>query len=531
VFSSESLCDLFDLPPDPGVPPGGRPELLLLKAVQQSGRSDRALVLYNPQDFSFVVRSAKTVDVCPLCQRAFEAKSGGKGNFASKSYFSMLARANVLDRAGRPAGSVTGSAARGGGIAGGAPAPAAPGSGPASPASGLPGPGPAPASHYRSQTPPSASPNAPEFLPNADPMAEENAMAEYYKRFFLQGKKLGSGGFGGVWMCRHVLQGFDLGTYAVKKVPIGTDRHWLLRVLQEVKALERLHRHPNIIEYHHSWIEYDQPADFGPKVPCLFILMDYADLGTLEDYCRRSLMSGEQEIWWHGISLLNALQHLHSNCVLHRDVKPLNVLLSSSNLQYPNVLLSDLGESMQVTARRPAGRTGCTGTLEYCAPELFLQDDAGSFLVSHDFASDMWGLGLILYFLCFGGLPYNREADVLPQIREAGRRPIELPRFPKYSKELLNLVKILLAPRPEDRPLTAHILRNAFVRRKWQDLTDELTTQSLDRDSTMESSGGMGMDDPGVVARTAPSHEARPAPHTLLPLLCGPEAAPCLCPH
>jgi len=66
------------------------------------------------------------------------------------------------------------------------------------------------------------------------------------------------------------------------------------------------------------------------------------------------------------------------------------------------------------------------------------------------------------------------RADSYPQ----GRPPHPVspwprwPQFPKYSKELLNLVKILLAPRPEDRPLTAHILRNAFVRRKWQDLTD-----------------------------------------------------------
>eukprot|EP00667_Euglena_gracilis_P015570 EG_transcript_16198 len=320
-FSAENLTE-YDLPPDSMVATEEHPDLLVMKAVRQSGR-DRALVLYNPQEHSFSVHSSKSVDVCPLCQRAFESKASSQGNFANKNYFTLLARANALAKAQQS--SVLPDCRLGDA---GLELPAAPAASPAASSSSTasrasaasPTPSPcrkprSPLSGHRARTPP---PLESDFMLNADPLSEENTNSEYYKRFFIQGKKLGSGGYGGVWMCRHVLQGFDLGTYAVKKVPIGTDRNWLLRVLQEVKALERLHRHPNIIEYHHSWIEYDQPADFGPKVPCLFILMDYADHGTLEDYCHRRMISGEDEIWWHSISLCYALQHLHSNCILHR---------------------------------------------------------------------------------------------------------------------------------------------------------------------------------------------------------------------
>jgi serine/threonine protein kinase len=72
--------------------------------------------------------------------------------------------------------------------------------------------------------------------------------------------------------------------YAIKKVPVGDDHPRLELVLQEVKALERLH-HPNIIAYKHTWLERTQPADFGPSnVPTLFILTEYANSGNLHDF-------------------------------------------------------------------------------------------------------------------------------------------------------------------------------------------------------------------------------------------------------
>ena len=51
----------------------------------------------------------------------------------------------------------------------------------------------------------------------------------------------------------------------MKKIPVGNSRPWLLKVLKEVRALERLH-HPNIVTYKHSWLELFKPSDFGPEV-------------------------------------------------------------------------------------------------------------------------------------------------------------------------------------------------------------------------------------------------------------------------
>ncbi|KAF9973066.1 putative serine/threonine-protein kinase iks1 [Actinomortierella ambigua] len=71
--------------------------------------------------------------------------------------------------------------------------------------------------------------------------------------------------------------------YAIKKVAIGDNHDWLVQMLREVHLLERLH-HPNIISYKHAWLENHRLTKFGPEVACLFILMECANGGNLEEY-------------------------------------------------------------------------------------------------------------------------------------------------------------------------------------------------------------------------------------------------------
>lgn len=183
-----------------------------------------------------------------------------------------------------------------------------------------------------------------------------------------------------------MLDGVQLGKYAIKKVAIGNNHPWLVRMLREVHLLERL-RHPNIVSYKHSWLEYNRLTAFGPEVPCLFILMECANGGNLEEYFEipvkpkpassprsRSSSSGgassskpmtskelkrerikrqlrEQasfekeadisapvaheekrlltmtEIWSLFLDIVQGLAHLHQQNIVHRDLKPPNLLL------------------------------------------------------------------------------------------------------------------------------------------------------------------------------------------------------------
>ncbi|KAA1467177.1 kinase-like protein [Dentipellis sp. KUC8613] len=113
---------------------------------------------------------------------------------------------------------------------------------------------------------------------------KKESMAEgYFEAFFREEARLGMGANGSVFLCQHVLNDNPLGHFAVKKIAVGDSSSYLLQILREVRLLESL-RHPNIITYHHAWLETAQFSSFGPKVPTLHVLMQWAEGGSLDDY-------------------------------------------------------------------------------------------------------------------------------------------------------------------------------------------------------------------------------------------------------
>ena len=228
----------------------------------------------------------------------------------------------------------------------------------------------------------------------------------YYSRFFEEAERLGSGSFGAVFRCRHVIDTVFLGVFAVKKVPVGDNREWLRGMMKEVKALERLASHPNIVAYKHSWLEMDRANELCPYVPYLFILMSYCDGGSLEAV---SAIRSDATVWSLFLDIAYGLQHLHRNYVLHRDLKPSNILLTSDAASVGGwrAVLSDFGTSEMAGEINAATHTGFTGTIEYTAPEILVGD--------HVFTeqADLWSLGILLYALCYSAVPYS-HAD--PQV-------------------------------------------------------------------------------------------------------------------
>ncbi|KAJ7596732.1 kinase-like domain-containing protein [Mycena floridula] len=165
-----------------------------------------------------------------------------------------------------------------------------------------------------STPPPIARHEQPETTFPAEAMAEG-----YFAAFFQIECKLGMGANGSVFLCQHVLDGTSLGHFAVKKVAVGESKNHLIKILKEVRLLERLH-HRNIVTYHHAWLETCTFGSFGPPVPTLHVLMQWADGGSLDDFI--------------DVRLGRETSHIHVNplsATLFSDETPTTPIAEESN--------------------------------------------------------------------------------------------------------------------------------------------------------------------------------------------------------
>ncbi|KAF2767289.1 kinase-like protein [Teratosphaeria nubilosa] len=319
----------------------------------------------------------------------------------------------------------------------------------------------------------------------------------FFKQFFVEQGLLGKGGNGVVLLVEHIMDRVSLGQFACKRIPVGNNHSWLEKVLVEVKLLQKI-PHKSLVQCHWVWLEDHQPNRFGPSIPCLWILQEYCNGGDLHSYVlgpkeepttteklkqrlrRRSKGDAEvpkdlrgpsrltfDEIFSFFRDITSGLHHLHSKGYIHRDLKPSNCLLQRDGTK-TRVLISDFGEVQAADAKR--GSTGATGTISYCAPEVLRRETPDGTFGNFSTKSDVFSLGMIVYFMCFGRLPYSNADDINEETEDLDELRAEITQWPGFNDEtrarpdlpekLYRFLKRLLSVDPAERPSTGDILES-----------------------------------------------------------------------
>ena len=191
-------------------------------------------------------------------------------------------------------------------------------------------------------------------------------------------KKLGHGRYGDVWLVERTTDHLKL---AMKIINLDAEVEVDPELNAEVEVLGKLN-HPHIVKYHESFVEDSR----------LYIIMDYAEEGDLRRYmnqlAKSSQFMDEDLVWKFAFQLSQALHHIHTLKIIHRDIKPQNIFLKS----HSNIMIGDFGISKILQNTEDLARTS-VGTPHYVAPEVC----GGK---GYDTKADIWGLGCLLYELC-----------------------------------------------------------------------------------------------------------------------------------
>ncbi|KAF4098478.1 hypothetical protein G5714_020508 [Onychostoma macrolepis] len=248
-------------------------------------------------------------------------------------------------------------------------------------------------------------------------------------------KTIGKGNFAKVKLAKHVLTGKEVAVKIIDKTQLNSSS--LQKLFREVRIMKLLN-HPNIVKLFEV-IETDKT---------LYLVMEYASGGEVFDYLVAHGRMKEKEARAKFRQIVSAVQYCHQKCIVHRDLKAENLLLDADM----NIKIADFGFSNEFTLGNKLD-TFC-GSPPYAAPELFQGKKYDGPEV------DVWSLGVILYTLVSGSLPFDGQN--LKELRERVLRGKY--RIPFYmSTDCENLLKKFLILNPTKRGSLEQIMKDRWM--------------------------------------------------------------------
>jgi len=218
-------------------------------------------------------------------------------------------------------------------------------------------------------------------------------------------RPLGSGGMGAVWLAERS-DGLISRPVALKLPHLFEERHNLVRRFARERQILAALTHPNIARLYDAGVsEQGRP----------YLALEYVEGKSITAWCDERQLGARERLALF-LQVLEAVRHAHANLVIHRDLKPSNLMVNATG----QVQLLDFGiaKLLQSEERGPSDQTALTAlaglalTPQYAAPEQILGKPIGT-------AADIYSLGVVLYELLTGALPYRLKHSTRIALEQA----------------------------------------------------------------------------------------------------------------
>jgi serine/threonine protein kinase len=210
------------------------------------------------------------------------------------------------------------------------------------------------------------------------------------------------------------------------------------KLITEIKNHRSLGKHPHVVLF----VNYFENAE------TYFIILELCNQRTARSLLRRRKKLSEPEVRYYLKQIIDGLQYVHSQGIVHRDLKLENIFIKNMQLK-----LGDFGLSALI--KDLADKKTICGTPNYLAPEVLKGQ-------GHGYPMDIWALGIIAYSLIIGYTPFEGEKIETTYQRIKENR-YEFPIDSEISQEAKNFITMILNPDPHARPTIEEILSHPFL--------------------------------------------------------------------
>src|SRR3984893_13534480 len=270
---------------------------------------------------------------------------------------------------------------------------------------------------------------------NVEPLARVNCpkcgekfrVERTFDNFVLL-ETLGVGGMGTVYKARDTLLDRLVALKLLRK-DLGTEIDHATRFQREARAAASVN-HPNVIQVFSSGTDHGQ----------FYLVMELVDHGSLDDFTEQRKRLSEQQVLEVGIQVAKGLRAAHAKGLIHRDVKPANILFADEH----TAKIGDFGLAGWA-AEEAGNRDEIWGTPYYVAPERLNNEP-------EDFRSDIYSLGATLYHALSGRAPIEGETNSAVTLRQLKSQPVDLSSVvPEFSAATASVFNRMIAPDPKKR--------------------------------------------------------------------------------